>query len=82
MGDKLWRPPSLLSKGHRVRMWIASFTPLSNHLGSTSKISALAISMECPGSVVCMCLDTSEVEELGRLCSMNRALNDRSVSPT
>ena len=51
-------------------------------VGSTSKISALAISMECPGSVVCMCLETSEIEVLGDLCSMNRALNDRSVSPT
>ena len=81
-GDKLWRPPSLLSEGFNILIWMASFTPLSYHLGSTSKISAVMMSTECPGSVTWMCLDTSDEDELGRLCSMKRALNERSVSPT
>ena len=36
IGGRLYRPPSLLSEGFKARMCIASFTPLSNHLCSTS----------------------------------------------
>ena len=81
IGDRLWRPPSLLSEGFNILIWMASFTPLSYHLGSTSKISVFMMFIECPGSVTWMCLETSNKDELGRLCSMNWALNERSVSP-
>ena len=35
---RLYHPPSLLSEGFKVQMYIASFTPLSNHMCSTDSI--------------------------------------------
>ena len=49
MGDRLCRPPSLLREGPEALMWMASLTPLSNHLDSTSNILALSRLMLCPG---------------------------------
>ena len=38
-GGKLYFPPSLLRLGFRVLIYMASFTPLSNHLDSAIRIS-------------------------------------------
>ena len=48
-GDKLYLPPSLLRLGLRALMYMASFTPLSNHLGSVVNTSVLSNSTECWG---------------------------------
>ena len=79
---RLYRPPSLLSEGFKARMCIASFTPLSNHLCSTASIFVFSNVMVWSGLSVCMCFETSDVVELGLLCSPNLAFSERSVSPT
>ena len=79
---RLYCPPSLLSEGFKARMCIASFTPLSNHLCSTSSIFVFSNMMVWSGLSVCMCFETSDVVELGLLCSPNLAFGERSVSPT
>ena len=78
---KLYRPPSLLRLGLRALMYMASFTPLSNHLGFVVNTSVFSNSMECWWWSTWMCLETSEVVELGRRCSLNLAFRDLSVSP-
>ena len=82
IGGKLYLPPSLLRLGLRALMYMASFTPLSNHLGSVVNTSVFSNSTECWGWSTWMCLETSEVVELGRRCSPNLAFRDLSVSPT
>ena len=44
---KLYLPQSLLRLGVRALIWTASFTPLSNRLGSVVSISVFSNSMEC-----------------------------------
>ena len=41
-GDRLYLPPSLLRLGFSALMKMASFTPLSNHLGSVVRIPLYA----------------------------------------
>ena len=82
IGGRLYRPPSLLSEGFKARMCIASFTPLSHHLCSTASIFKFSNVMVRSGLSVCMCFETSDVLELGLLCSPNLAFSERSVSPT
>ena len=82
IGGRLYRPPSLLSEGFKARMCIASFTPLSNHLCSTTSIFVFSNMMVWSLLSVCMCFETSDVVELGLLCSPNLAFSERSVSPT
>ena len=82
IGGRLYCPPSLLSEGFKARMCIASFTPLSNHLCSTSSIFVFSNMMVWSGLSVCMCFETSDVVELGLLCSPNLAFSEHSVSPT
>ena len=79
---RLYRPPSLLSEGFKAQICIASFTPLSNHLCSTSSILVFSNMMVWSGLSVCMCFETSDVVELGLLRSPNLAFSERSVSPT
>ena len=82
IGGRLYRPRSLLSEGFKARICIASFTPLSNHWCSTSSILVFSNMMVWSGLSVCMCFETSDVVELGLLCSPNLAFSERSVSPT
>ena len=65
-------------------MYMASFTPLSNHLDSVVKISVFSNSTECWGCLTWICFATSEGVELGlRIrCSINLDLRNFSVSPT
>ena len=81
-GGKLYLPPSLLRLMLRALMYKASYTPLSNHLGSVVNTSVFSNSTECWGWSSWMCLETSEVVKLGRRCSLNLAFRDLSVSPT
>ena len=48
-GGKLYLPLSLLRLGLRALMYMASFTPLSNHLGSVVNTSVFSNSTECWG---------------------------------
>ena len=41
-GGRWYLPPSLFSEGFRARMYMASFTPLSNHFDSTDSILMLS----------------------------------------
>ena len=41
-GGKLYLPPSLLRLGLRALMYMASFTPLSDHLGSVVNTSVFS----------------------------------------
>ena len=81
-GGRLYLPPSLLRLGFSALRQMASFTPLSNHLGSVVRILVLSSSTVCSGWSVCICFATSEVVELGLRCSLNLAFSDLSVSPT
>ena len=81
-GGRLYLPRSLLRLLFSALMWMASFTPLSNHLGSVVRISVLSSSTVCSSWSVCICFATSEVVELGLRCSLNLAFSDLSVSPT
>ena len=54
IGGRLYHPPSLLSEGFKARMCIASFTPLSNHLCSTSSIFVFSKIMVWSGLSVCV----------------------------
>ena len=60
--------------GRSILIWIASLTPRSNHLGSNANILISSMS-------ICLCHATSEVVDLGLLCSKNRDFNDCSISP-
>ena len=77
---RLYLPASLLSIGLLILIWIASFTPLSNHFNSTSKILTLSKLMLWSGWSQFICFKTSEFTELGLLCSMNLAFRDLPVS--
>ena len=58
--------PSLLREGFPALMYTASFTPLSNHRGSTVRILAFStISMDCSGSSMWMEASDSGVSVLG-----------------
>ena len=81
IGGRLYRPPSLLSEGFKARICIAS-SPLSNHLCSTFSILVFSNMMVWSGLSVCMCFETSDVVELGLLCSPNLAFSERSICPT
>ena len=61
---------------------MASFTPLSNHRGSRSKMFTFSRSMWWPGDSMWICCKTSEDMELGHRCSKNLALRERSISVT
>ena len=76
---KWYLPPSLLRLGFRTLMYIASSTPLSNHLESVS-ISLLSSSKEYSEWSMWMCFTTSETVVQGRRCSLNLACRDLSVS--
>ena len=80
-GGRLYLPPSLLRLGFRALIYMASFTPLSNYLGSVVS-SVFSNSTECWGWSTWMCFETTEVVELGRRCSRNLAFRDLSVLPT
>ncbi len=62
-------------------MCMASLNTRSNHLGSTSKMLVLSIDILWSGWSECTLQDTSEVTELGLLCSKKRCFNNLSVSP-
>ena len=79
-GGRLYLPPSLLRLGFSALMKMASFIPLSNHLGSVVRISVLSSSTVCSTWSVCTCFATSEVVELGLRCSLNLDFRDLSVS--
>ena len=72
----------LYCEGFIARMCITSFTPLLNHLCSTDSISLFSHLMVWFGLSVCMFFDTSDVVELGFLCSPNPAFSEHSVFPT
>ena len=72
-GGKLYLPPSLLMLGLWALMYMASFTSLSNHLGSVVNTSVFCNSTECWGWSTWMCFETSEVIELDHQCSLNLA---------
>ena len=76
-----YRPPSLLREGLLTLMYIDSFTPLSNQLGSVVRICTDLSFTLWSGLSVWICLDTSDVTLLGLRCSLNRAFKDLSVSP-
>ena len=48
-GGKLYLPQSLLRLGLRAQIYMASFTLLSNHLGSVASPSVFSNSIECWG---------------------------------
>ena len=76
IGGRLCHPPSLLSEGFKDWMYIAFFTSLSNHLCSTDSIIVLSDVMVCLGLCVCMRFKSSDVVELGLLCSTNLAFSE------
>ena len=82
IGGRLCCAPSLLSEGFKAQMCIASLTPFSNRLCSTASIFIFSNVMVWSGVSVCMCFETSDVVELGLLCSPNLAFSERSVLPT
>ena len=61
---RLYRLPSLLSEGFKAQMYIASLTPLSNHLCFTNNIVVFSNVMVWLGLSVCICFKTSDVVEL------------------
>ena len=82
-GGKVYLPPCLLRRRLRSLMYMVSFNPLSNHLGSVDSTSVFSNTMECWGWFGWFgCFETSEVVELYYRCSLNHAFIDLSGSPT
>ncbi len=79
--DKLYFPPSLFRDGCVTLMCMASLTPRSNHLDSTSKNLVSFIDILWSGWSKCTWQETSDVTELGLQCSKKHCFNDLSVSP-
>ncbi len=76
----LYLPPSLFRDESVTRMCMASMTPHSNHLCSTSKMLVSSKDILRSGWSKCTWRDTSDVTELGLLCSKKRCFNDLSLS--
>ena len=76
------RPPALFIDGLSTRSKMASFTPLSNHLDSLSRILTLLVENVCPDSSRCRNTADSIPDELGLLCWPILLCNGCEVSPT
>ena len=77
---RFYRPLSLLSEDFKAKMYIASFTSLSNICAPLTVylcFPTCRCAWRCP-----MCFETSDVVKLGFLCSPHLAFSDCSVSLT